>query len=387
MIMGGVEKALLSLLDVLKDKDVSVTLLLLRDGGELYNQIPDWVNVEILEGYKENQYLIIDNPMKVAIRYFKERNYVDALQALIRTFAIKSSKKNKWYLNYETLLKKLPNVYQTKVAISFRGLDYFVPYYVLEKIKAKHKLVWIDGDVKYHIFEDNIIAGKLFPQFDRIYSVSDHVKKSFDEMFPALVKMSAVFRNLVPDKKLKAMGSESLGFQDDFAGVKILTVGRLSALKGQDRIPAVAKRLISLNIPFRWYLVGDGELRPQIEKLILKYGVQERVLLLGNKMNPYPYLKECDLYVQTSHTEGCSIVMHEAKIFKRPIVTTDVASAALIVEDHIDGLIVPNNEEGLFNGVREMLLNPEKRKSFEKFELENAQGDDSLNDLLRMSKE
>lgn len=388
MIMGGVEKSLLSMLDALENKEVSVQLVLLRDGGQLFNEIPKWVHVEILDGYKENQHLIMDNPFSVSIKFLKKGKFLAALQAFRRAIIIKRSKKNKWYLNYEALLKKLPAIYQAKVALSYRGMDYFVPYYVLEKIKAEHKLVWIHGDVTHHIFEDNIIAEKLFPRFDKIYGVSEDVKKSFDKMFPALVNKSDVFRNLVPEQKLKAMALEYQAFNDGFTGVKILTVGRLSALKGQDRIPQLTKKLLLLNIPFRWYLVGEGELRPELENLIEKHGVKNEVRILGNKMNPYPYLRECDLYVQTSHTEGCSVVLHEAKIFERPIVTTDVASAALIVKENIDGLIVPNNEDGLYEGIAELLLNPTKRRSFEKFALEGAQKDEtSINQLIEMVKE
>lgn len=386
MIMGGVEKALLALLDALEGKGLSVTLLLLREGGELFDQIPGWVDVHILEGYKENEYLIFDNPATVAKNELKKGNVGEGLKAAGRALAIKTSKKNKWYLNYEALLDKLPSVYQAKVAISFRGLDYFVPYYVLEKVKADKKLVWIHGDVKHHIFEDNIIAGKLFPRFDKIYGVSEDVKKSVDEMFPTLKTKTDVFKNMVPERKIK-LQAEGEGFTDGFSGIRILTVGRLSALKGQDRIPPVVKRLKTLNIPFRWYLVGDGEMKAEVEKLIKDNDVENEVKLLGKQMNPYQFLKNCDLYVQTSHTEGASVVMHEAKIFERPIVTTDVASASLLIVNEKDGLIVSNNEDGIYEGIRDMLENPEKLKSFEKFILKEQQlQDSSINELVEMVK-
>lgn len=388
MIMGGVEKALLSLLDALEDRNVSVTLLLLKEGGELYDHIPSWVNVEILDGYQQYEYLVLEDPLTVAKKYIGAGNFIEAFRSFWRAVQIRTSKKERWYLNYEALLDKMPAVYKAKVAISFRGLDYFVPYYVLEKTEADNKLVWIHGDVKHHIFENNVIAGKLFPQYDRIYGVSGDVKASFDEMFPALREKSSVFRNLVPEQKIKTMATETSPFEDNFSGFRLLTVGRLSALKGQDRIPVVAKRLAALNIPFRWYLVGEGEHRPELENLISEHEVGNYVKLLGNQMNPYSFLKHCDLYVQTSHTEGCSVVMHEAKIFEKPIVTTDVASAHVLISNHEDGVIMPNNEEGLFEGIKEMLLSPEKLKQFGKFVLKDEQdGSRAVDELVKLIKD
>lgn len=387
MIMGGVEKALLALLDVLEGKGLSVTLLLLKEGGELYDQIPSWVNLAIVPGYAENEYLIFDNPLHVAKQHIIGGNIIEGIRAALRGIKIRASKKNLWYLHYEALLEKLPSVYRAKVAISFRGLDYFVPYYVLEKIEAEHKLVWIHGDVKHHIFEDNVIAGKLFPRFERIYGVSEDVKKSVDEMFPALRQKTSVFRNLIPEESIKKQAAENKVFDENFTGINIVTVGRLSALKGQDRIPSVVARLKELNIPFRWYLVGNGEMWKQVEDLVRRHEVEDQIILVGNQMNPYPYLSGCDLYVQTSHTEGASVVMHEAKIFHRPIVTTEVASAGLVVTHDVDGLIVPNSEDGLYEGIKEMLQDPEKRKSFERFCLADENRDDEeVNKLVELVK-
>lgn len=387
MDMGGVEKALLALLDALEFTEFSVKLLLLRPGGKLFNDIPNWVEVEIVKEYSEWGFLVSEPPLSTSIRFFKEKKISEAVGALFKAVRIKLSSNDLWHLNFKAFFNKIHNIYEADIAISFRGLDIIIPYFVTEKINARFKLMWIHGDIKHHITDKQKFPHILYPKFDKIYGVSEDVKTSIISMFPDLKEKVEVFRNIVPVIKIKKLAEIEGSFDDDFSGFRLLTVGRLDRLKGQDRIPKLVRLLKDKGFIFRWYLVGDGGLENEIKNQIIELDINEQLVLLGNKMNPYPFIKNCDIYVVPSRTEGASIVMHEVKTLNKPIVTTNVASAELFVNDGVDGFIVSNDMEGIFNGIQKLLDNPLLIKKFSIFSnLSNNEQIDDINKLRDLVK-
>lgn len=385
--MGGVEKALLALLDALEHSEFNVKLLLLRPGGILFTDLPDWVDVEIIKEYKDWSFLLSDPPLATSKRFFLDNNIIEAGLALYRALRIKLSSNDLWHLNFKAFLNKINHTYEADIAISFRGLDFIIPYFVSEKIKANKKLIWIHGDIEYHISKKQNFPHKLYSKFDKIYGVSEDVKASIISKFPSLKEKVEVFRNIVPVVKIEKLAEIEGSFDDDFSGFRLLTVGRLDRLKGQDRIPKIVRLLKNKGYIFRWYLVGDGELENEIKNQIIELDINEHLVLLGNRMNPYPFIKNCDIYVVPSRTEGASIVMHEVKTLKKPIVTTNVASAELFVNDGVDGFIVSNDMEGILNGIQKLLDNPLLVKKFSIFSnLSNNEQIDDINKLRDLLK-
>ena len=117
---------------------------------------------------------------------------------------------------------------------------------------------------------------------------------------------------------------------------------------------------------FKWYLIGDGALRSSLEDQINFLHIDSNLILLGSKLNPYAYLQDCNLYVQTSLHEGYCLTIHEAKMFDKPVVTTAVMSASNLIMDGSDGLIVPISEEGIYQGVKRLLDYSQLRIMFSK---------------------
>jgi len=151
----------------------------------------------------------------------------------------------------------------------------------------------------------------------------------------------------------------------EMKGLNILTVGRLSTEKGQQMIPATVRLLLDAGYDVHWYLVGDGPLRETIEAEIEKYNVQDHVILLGTQMNPYPYIKNCDIYVQPSFSEGYCTTTMEAKILHKPIVTTDAPGMREQFVSGENGLIVDAmTPQALFEGIRTLLDHPELCQKF-----------------------
>ena len=120
-------------------------------------------------------------------------------------------------------------------------------------------------------------------------------------------------------------------------------------------------------IPFRWYIIGDGERRWQIEEQINALGVQDEMVLLGALVNPYPWFKDCDIYVQTSVFEGSCTTLTEALIFGKPVVTTDIDIAFEKIDDGQNGLICKMTGEDIAEKIRSLLTDPVRRKQMQAY--------------------
>lgn len=358
MNLGGTEKALLSFINALADNNIKVTLLLLEDGGILRNEIPTWVHVEILNVFENIKPVIFEPPLALTKIQLKQGQFWNALNTILRYVKVKISKS--WYYNYITALKDYKSNYNADVAIAFAGPSDFISYFVLKHIEAPKKYQWIHFDVREVLLNTNF-GNKYYSGFDKIFCVSDNAKKIFDQVFPRLKNKSNVFRNIVSKQDLVSRAFQGNSFTDDFMGLRIVTLGRLSKEKGQDMIPEVVRRLDKDGFDFRWYLIGDGDLKSVLEPQIELLNIGNNLVLLGSQLNPYAYLRDCDLYVQTSLHEGYCLTIHEAKMFDRPVVTTHVASASNLIKNNEDGLIVPISVNGLYAGIKQMLLDRELR--------------------------
>ena len=149
----------------------------------------------------------------------------------------------------------------------------------------------------------------------------------------------------------------SLDGQSEMAkdGVRLLSCGTLAPGKNFRSIPKMVSILLNEGLDVRWYIIGDGPDRREIEKRITDEGVTGRVILLGKKENPYPYFAECDLFVHPSLREGKSVSVIEAQILSRPGVITNYPTAHSNLRDGIDGVVAPIDTEKCAKGIAELL--------------------------------
>lgn len=380
MNLGGTEKSLLAFLNEIKDRrDLKIKLLLIKPGGELYDKIPEGIEVEILKDYfefKKQTEEISTNGITGLIKNLKIFRVFKALY-----FYLKIKLTQKWYFLYDYPDVELQK-FKTDLAIAFSGPQYFITWFTIHNISADKKIQWIRFDVS-KIKAEYDFGELYYPKFDRIYCVSKSAFDAFVKRYPGAEKKAAVFENIVSESEITKLAEEGKSFSDDFKGLRILTVGRLSKEKGQQMIPEVVRRLKNEGLNFRWYLIGDGSLRNQIENKIQELEIENELILAGNQFNPYPFFKDCDLYVQTSFEEGYCQTVHEAKIFNKPVVTTDFINASNLVVDGEDGLIVSADPESIYLGVRDLIENEQKRKKFSRFLKENEmQRPEAINDLV-----
>ena len=140
----------------------------------------------------------------------------------------------------------------------------------------------------------------------------------------------------------------------------MLSIGRYCTAKNFDNVPDICSRLVSAGLNVKWYLIGYGGDEELIRQKILEAGMEEHVILLGKKENPYPYIKACDLYVQPSRYEGKCVTVREAQMLGKPVVITRYATSASQLEEGVDGVIVPMDNEGCAEGIAVLLRNPEE---------------------------
>jgi glycosyltransferase involved in cell wall biosynthesis len=119
----------------------------------------------------------------------------------------------------------------------------------------------------------------------------------------------------------------------------IVTVGRISEEKGQKATIPIALSLKKQNVPYVWFFIGSGELKTDFQKKVIEAGLKDEIYILGNRENPYPYIKNCDVYVQPSEHEGFCLAIAEAVILHKPILANNFDAAKEQIVDGYNGYI------------------------------------------------
>ena len=182
--------------------------------------------------------------------------------------------------------------------------------------------------------------------------------------FPNLSEKFVCLPNLISSKTISFLANQF--YPKEFLNVdeiKIISVGRLVQIKGFDMAIEATKILKEKNIKFKWYIIGNGELKNTLERMRKNYNLENEIIFLGMRENPYPYLKNADIVVQPSRYEGKSMVLDEAKILGKPIVVTKYDT----VFDQIkggEGKIVDMNPKSIALGIEEMVQEKEKYSSY-----------------------
>ena len=353
MNIGGTEKALLTMLNEMDSSKYDITLLMLEEYGGFLNEIPKFVKVKYVNEYKEIKEFVKEPPQLVAKKLMKNKKYVRGFNTLLSYTLSKITKDISYYYKY--LLRNVNEIDEEyDLAVAYAGPMDFITYFVLNKIRAKKKAQWIHFDITKIGFNKEF-AEKNYSKFDKIFVVSKEGKDKLIKLIPSLKKKTEVFFNVISCKLIKEMGNREFGFDDDFDGTRILTVGRLSSEKGQDLTIPVLDRLKKEGYKVRWYCIGDGPERKNYKEKISKLKLEGDYLLLGTKLNPYPFMKQCDIYMQPSRHEGYCITLGEARCFDNPIVTTNFTGANEQIINEENGLVCDISEEGIYQSIKRLL--------------------------------
>lgn len=198
----------------------------------------------------------------------------------------------------------------------------------------------------------------MWSGYDTICGVSEQASRSFQTAFPELSDKIQTVENILPRELTAKQAEQPQTDMPSDGAVKILSVGRFCDAKNFDNVPDICRRLMENGLDVKWYLIGYGGEEPLIRQKIAEAGMQERVIILGKKDNPYPYMRACDLYVQPSRYEGKAVTVREAQLLGKPVVITSYATSASQLEDGVDGVIVPMDSAGCAAGIVALLRDP-----------------------------
>lgn len=353
MNIGGTEKALLTMLNEIGSSKYDITLLMLEEYGGFLNEIPSFVKVKYVNEYKNIKPLIKEPPKLLAKELIRNRKYLKGLLILLNYSISKITNNTSYYYKY--ISKNIRNIEEDyDLAVAYAGPMDFITYFVLNKIKAKKKVQWIHFDITKIGFNKKF-AEKNYKKFDKIFVVSEEGKEKLINLIPALNNKVEAFFNIISCNLIENMSKNEKGFDDSFNGVRILTVGRLSKEKGQDLTINVLARLKNEGYNIKWYCIGDGPEKDNYKQIIKNLNIENDYILLGSKLNPYPFMKYCDIYVQPSRYEGYCITLGEARCFDNPIVTTNFTGANEQIKNELTGLICDISEEGIYKSVKRLL--------------------------------
>lgn len=349
--LGGAERALIGLLNALDTNKLDVDLFLNQHTGAFLPLVPKKINLlpEI------PAYSAIERPMK---DIFLEGHWGVLLGRLLGKLRLKrywkkiGVKKDASYTQYafdgvNLFLPSLKHLGHYDMAISF--LD--PPHIVQDKVDADIKLEWIHTDWSVHHVNKDLVVPR-WSKNDYIVSISKAVTEQFLKAFPSIdpKKIIEIHNILSPEsvRQQAELPEEMPVFRPDC--LSICSVGRITYVKNFDSIPDIAKKLKEKGLNFNWYIVGPGN-PSDIVKIARENGVEDLIHFVGAKSNPYPWIKACDIYMQPSRLEGNSVTVREAQILGKPVIVTNYPTAKSQIQDGIDGIICPMDNDGIANAI------------------------------------
>ncbi|CAN7295881.1 glycosyltransferase [Paenibacillus sp. LjRoot56] len=354
---GGAEKALISLLETIDYSMYDVDVYLLRHTGLFLSKLPPEVN--LLQEPVEYKYF--DMSMRKAVfQCLRKGNLKIALLRLLAG-SIYVSEKNRIRCEqrvWKYLAKSLPNL-ETHYDIAIGYLEKNPIYFCIDKVKASKKIGFIHNDYDKLGMDPNLDQ-VYFNQLNHLVTVSEECGHILRERFPTLSQNIEVMHNIVSPAAIHKLSMETVNLKEK--DITIVSVGRLNYQKGFELAVESCKGLIQAGYPIKWYIIGEGEERASLERLIEKHDLKDNFILLGIKENPYPYIREADIYVQPSKFEGKSIAIDEAKILQKPIVVTNFSTAKDQIRNKINGLVVAMTPAAVCEGIREIIDNDALRK-------------------------
>ena len=362
--LGGVEKALLGLLEGLDPAEYEIDLFLMRHSGELMKYIPSHVRllpeipayasmaVPPLEALKRGQLRVLAGRIrgKIAARRFRRRAGTDGGGMVEILYS------------HRYTAGAMPRVGDGRYDLA---ISFLTPhYYVAEKVDADRKAAWIHTDYSA-IVTDVAEEERMWSKFDRIVAVSEASAETFGRVFPSLKSKLTVFENRLPLGYMKGL-EDAFDVSSEMPNdgrIKLLSVGRFCEAKNFDSIPAICRRILAKGLNIVWYIIGFGGDEPLIRERIAEESVEASVIILGKRENPYPYMKACYVYVQPSRYEGRCVAVQEAQALGKPVIITAYPSSVSQLTDGVDGWIVPLENEACADSLAGLLREEDKLNS------------------------
>lgn len=348
MELGGIERSLLGLLEIIDYDLYDVDLFLYGHHGLLMEQLDK--RVTVLPEVKELSYLreSFGTKLKNGCYYSAWLRLRDEIKSQFTPV--------QHDLTWGKIVEKCVPMFSKHYDLA---LGFFRPFdIVAEKVDAAIKVGWIHTDYT-NAGEDLGLLRQDYGRMDYIAAVSEECGNAFSGLFPELREKVIVVENTLSKTLIWSQADEVIQLEwQGNESVKILSVGRFCTAKNFDNVPEICKLIREQGLNVTWYLIGYGGDEALIRQKIQEHGMEDYVIVLGKKSNPYPYIKACDVYVQPSRYEGKCVAVREAQMLGKPVIITNYATSASQLEDGVDGVIVPMDNEGCAIGIATVLRNP-----------------------------
>lgn len=224
--------------------------------------------------------------------------------------------------------------------------------FVLKKIKAKKKVTWLHCD--FELCGANSKASeKIYQQFDEIVACSEGTRRAFLRCMPQFKDKCVAIRNCNDYENIRMLAGDGIPY--DKSEFNIVTVARLSKEKGIERAIEAVKRCVKKGYKLHYHIVGSGDQAVYLKKLTEDYGLENVITFYGNQSNPYPYMKNADLFLLPSYHEAAPMVFDEAACLGVPILATETTSTDEMITESGSGFVCENSQDGIADGLIKVL--------------------------------
>lgn len=346
---GGVSKVLLDLLENINKEKYDITVMTLYNQGVYIKEVKKYVKYKYCFDIPNSN----DNSIKARIY----RKYWGGMLRLPESFMYK------WFVKEK---------YDIEIAFMHGWSTKFISG---SNNKSSKKIAWVHADlVAWNradgVFKDLEHHKKAYSKFNEIICVSKIVKEGMKNKYG--IENAKVIYNPINREKILKLTNEEISDIQLLNKFRMISIGRLSEEKGYDRLLRVFNRLKKSGYDTQLLLIGSGEKYNELNNYILENNLEKDVTLLGFKENPYKYLRECDLFVCSSISEGFSLVIGEAMAVGIPVISVDCPGPNEILDFGKYGYLVNNNEYDLYNGIKEVIDNKSLYENYKKMAIERG---------------
>lgn len=339
---GGVQKALISALHAIDYEQNEVTLYVRKNRIQLLDDINKNVSKIIVNQDKTHYYrkpfaamLLLGKCVSKVVGNVKwEETIQKRLVSYVNESQMKYEKQHYFKNNKEY-----------DVAVSY--IQGYTAQFVAEYINAKKKVMFYHGSTD----ETHELHEQVMPRFDAIVGVNKNVQAILAKLYPRCAEKMTYLENYVDTDEIRRKSNEYEITKKE-GKIILCSCGRLTLVKGFDMAVKAAKILKEKNQEFFWYFVGDGPERTKLENLIREYALQDYIEITGMQDNPYPFIKECDIYVQPSYEEAHPLTIMEALRLCKPVITTATVGGSALVRNRESGLIVDIEGRKIADGIK-----------------------------------
>lgn len=343
---GGVAKSLLSLLSVIDKERYDVELLIAGHDCGNNEDVPQGVKVytdktlaDVVGGAKGLKSLLCHGQLLLF------------LASIVRLLL---SRINRGWAGW-WLAQIMPVITNEEYDLIVDYNGQHMLYYMVGKLHAAKKVTFFHSDYKKWRHYENMDR-KYYRKVDCIFTISEICVTSLKDIFPESAEKVALMENISSPQLIEQKSKAAVEWKRSHRFV-LLSLGHVCIGKGSDIAMKVALTLRDREIDYEWLFLGDLADDMDYKGFVKENGLQNRVIFLGNVKNPYPYIREADLFVHLSRFEGRSIALDEAKLMCKPVVVSNFSSVGDQFKDGVNGSICEMNSESATEKITEILNN------------------------------